>query len=175
MDLTSSLELFPEFVVTQLLFKDVKNCAELRKMAIEGKIAGALINPSMVLDPFQTVLAANKAVHVQKIGKMKTRSLYSEIIFNLSPTNNISEAFKRFGISDNDHAVLIVLVHNKEDANNKDDLLSKVDGQQIPADQISTLSDLAKIKKLYKVAPQEEKCGSILDAVICRMAAKDVI
>ncbi|XP_060759605.1 EKC/KEOPS complex subunit TPRKB isoform X1 [Neoarius graeffei] len=128
-----------------------------------------------VLDPFQTVLAANKAVHVQKIGKMKTRSLYSEIIFNLSPTNNISEAFKRFGISDNDHAVLIVLVHNKEDANNKDDLLSKVDGQQIPADQISTLSDLAKIKKLYKVAPQEEKCGSILDAVICRMAAKDVI
>ncbi|KAF5906795.1 EKC/KEOPS complex subunit TPRKB, partial [Clarias magur] len=101
----------------------------------------------MVLDPFQALLAANKAVHVQKIGKMKTRSLYSEIIFNLSPTNNISEAFKRFGISDNDNAVLIVLVHNTEEAYNKDDILSKVDGQQIPADQISTLSDLAKIKK----------------------------
>lgn len=86
-----------------------------------------------------------------------------------------------------------------------------MDGQQIPTDEMSTLSDLAKIKKvwfilnalfsyclssvpgyefnvsehkisslllsfqLYKVAPQEETCGNVLDAVICRMAAKDVL
>ncbi|KAL7827870.1 hypothetical protein AOLI_G00310220 [Acnodon oligacanthus] len=175
MRLTQDLELFPELSVTQLLFRDVENCAELRKMAVEGQIPGALINPSMVLDPFQTLTAANKAVHLQKIGKMKTRSLYSEIIFNLSPTNNISEAFKRFGISDGDNAVLIVLVHNREDVLDKDDIVSKVNGQQIPADQMSTLCDIAKIKKLYKVTPQEEKCGSVLDAVVCRMAAKDVV
>ncbi|XP_072530327.1 EKC/KEOPS complex subunit TPRKB [Salminus brasiliensis] len=175
MQLTQDLELFPEHAVTQLLFRDVNNCAELRKMAMEGQISGALINPTMVVDPFQTLVAANKAVHLQKVGKMKTRSLYSEIIFSLSPTNNISEAFKRFGVSDSDRAVLVVLVHNRGDVLNEDDVMSKVDGQQIPADQISTLSDIAKIKKLYKVTPQEEKCGSILDAVVCRMAAKDVV
>ncbi|XP_018944842.1 EKC/KEOPS complex subunit TPRKB-like [Cyprinus carpio] len=174
MHLTQDLELFPEYTVIQLLFKDVKNATELRKMAVNGEIKGALINPSMVVDAFQILVAANKAVHLHKTGKMKTRSLYSEIIFNLSPTNNISEAFKRFGISDSDSAVLIVLVHNKDETLSVDDIISKVDGQQVAVDRVSDFTDVAKIKKLYKVAPQEEECGSFLDAVVCRMAMKDV-
>ncbi|TRY59255.1 hypothetical protein DNTS_026391 [Danionella cerebrum] len=162
MHLTQDLELFPEYTVTQLLFKDVKNAKELRNMAVNGELKCALINPSMVLDAFQILVATNKAVHLHKLGKMKTRSMFSEIIFNLSPTNNISEAFKRFGISDSDHAIHIVLVHNKEETRIIDDIISKVDGQQIPVSQ------------LYKVLPQEEKTGSLLDAVVCRMATKDV-
>uniref|UniRef100_A0A3B1K531 Tp53rk binding protein n=1 Tax=Astyanax mexicanus TaxID=7994 RepID=A0A3B1K531_ASTMX len=173
MQLTQDLELFPDQSVTQLLFRDVKNCAELRKM-LKVYLSLFPLLPKVV-DLFQTLVAANKAVHLQKVGKMKTRSLYSEIIFSLSPTNNISEAFRRFGVSDSDSAVLVVLVHNKEDIFNKDDVTSKVDGQQIPADQISTLSDMAKIKKLYKVTPQEEKCGTVLDAAVLRMAAKEVV
>ncbi|XP_069012796.1 EKC/KEOPS complex subunit TPRKB [Embiotoca jacksoni] len=175
MHLTQDLELFPDQRVTQILFKEVKNTADLRQSAVEGKINGALINPTMLLDPFQVMVAANKAVHLQTIGKMKTRSLYSEIIFSLSPTNNISEAFKRFGISDGDDSVMVVVVHNNEESQLLSDITARVDGQQVPVEDVSSLSDPAKIRKLFKVTPQEVKCGSLLDAVVCRMAIKDVM
>lgn len=48
MHLTHELELFPDLRVTQMLFKDVKNAAELRQSAVAGKISGALVNPTMV-------------------------------------------------------------------------------------------------------------------------------
>lgn len=48
MHLTHKLELFPDYRVTQLLFKEVKNAAELRQSAVAGKIKAALINPKMV-------------------------------------------------------------------------------------------------------------------------------
>ncbi|KAL3977428.1 titin [Sarotherodon galilaeus] len=175
MHLIQKLELFPDHRVTQMLFKEVKNPAELKKSAMEGKINGALINPTMLVDPFQVLVAANKAVHLEKVEKMKTRTLYSEIIFNLSPTNNISDAFKRFGISDGDDSVLIVMVDSKDESQDVSDIAARVEGRQVPVEELSSLSDHAKIKKLYKVTPQEEKCGSLLDAVVCRMATKDVM
>lgn len=48
MHLTHVLELYPEHSVTLMLFKEVKNTAEMRQKAVEGKIYAALINPTMV-------------------------------------------------------------------------------------------------------------------------------
>lgn len=175
MDVTYHLDLFPQYKVTVLLFNNVKNVSQLRKKAMDGSIEGALLNPAMIIDPLQVLVSVNKAIHLQLLGKMKTRSLNSEIIFNLSPTNNISEAFKKFGLSDSDSGVLVVLTDDGTKALNSQEIISHVEGQHVPLADLSQLTDFAKVKKVYKIAADEEKIGSILDAVICRMSVKDVL
>ncbi|CAG5927707.1 unnamed protein product [Menidia menidia] len=102
----------------------------------------------VLVDQFQVLVAANKAFHLQTVGKLKTRSLNSEIIFNLSPTNNISEAFRRFGASEGDGAVLVVVVHDKDQVQVPSEIRARVDGRQVPVEEISSLSDPAAIRKV---------------------------
>ncbi|KAG8577319.1 hypothetical protein GDO81_010138 [Engystomops pustulosus] len=158
-----------------LLFHNLKNASQLRKKAMNGSIEGALLNPAMIINPLQVLVAVNKAIHLQLLGKMKTRTLNSEIIFNLSPTNNISEAFKKFGLSDSDSGVLVVLTYEETSALNVQEVISHVEGQQLPIADIPQLTDFTKVKKIYNITKAEEKIGSILDAVICRMSVKDVL
>lgn len=60
----------------------------------------------------------------------------------------ISEAFKRFGSSDGDDSVLVVLVHDKDEPQLLSDITARVSGRQVPAEDVSTLTDHAKIKKV---------------------------
>ncbi|CAH2275838.1 EKC KEOPS complex subunit TPRKB [Pelobates cultripes] len=175
MDEPYNLELFPGCQIKLLLFRNIRNAAALKRKAMEGSIEGALLNPALILDALQIRVAANKAIHLHKLGKMKTRSLNAEIIFNLSPTNNISEAFKKFGLSDSNSDVLVALTDDGRNTLNSQEIISHVDGQQVSLAELSQLTDITQVKKVYKITAQEEKIGSILDAVICRMSTKDVL
>eukprot|EP00045_Choanoeca_perplexa_P003637 m.32412 g.32412 ORF g.32412 m.32412 type:complete len:172 (-) comp12148_c0_seq2:1086-1601(-) len=151
------------------LFVNVKNAKELKTAVIEQKLPAALINPSLVADVFLLRLAAMEAASAEESNSMKTRSVYTEIIFQLSPSKQIKHALETIGIQDDSTALLLLTF---EDDAKAQELCAMVEGSLVSPVQLQDLADLAAIRKAFKVQPAEEKMGSIVDAIATRMALK---
>ncbi|PFX18517.1 EKC/KEOPS complex subunit TPRKB [Stylophora pistillata] len=168
-----SVENNPSYTMNLALFTNVTNGIELRKLIIQGKIEAAFLNASMIIDPFHVAIAGHKALQLFQQGKMKTRTLHSEIVFNLSPSTNINESFKKFGILDNTSSVLVVIM-TQENAEEKISEVGRfINGEQVSLTALSTISDQEKIKKIYGISEEELQCSSLPDGVVTRIATKD--
>ncbi|KAJ1558135.1 hypothetical protein HK096_003372, partial [Nowakowskiella sp. JEL0078] len=133
----------PKFRV--LFYQNVKNASSLRKKIIaqDPEIPDCvMINATMILDFLQIQLACFKSYIAQKNDNLKTRSLLSEILYNLSPSTSISDALRQFGLSDGLKSLIVVLLGSDSENNvtHKTSQLSKL----IEGD-ISNLNDQPKI------------------------------
>ena len=113
------LEGVEERFATLALVRNVTKCAHLRNQASAGLVNAALLNPTLVsqspveklrsyspaayayahfsrsiytqlCSEFHVLTAVNKAVMRRADNQMKTKNIYSEIIYNLSPSTNVS-------------------------------------------------------------------------------------
>lgn len=105
---------------------------------------------------------------------MSTKNIFTEIVYNLSGTRNMSKSLVRFGIADNTTDLVVAVPNATPD--NISDIRKAIEGTEITSvvDGIKQTSDLAQIRKLYAITDDEERCGSLLDSVVTRMACRDV-
>ncbi|XP_068759816.1 EKC/KEOPS complex subunit TPRKB-like [Montipora capricornis] len=162
-----------EYTTNLALFTNVSNSDELRRLVVEGKVEAALLNACMILDPFHAIIAGHKAFHLFQQGKMKTRTLHSEIIFNLSPSSNINDSFKKFGILDDTKEILVVMIGKGNTDEKISELSNLIKGTQVSLDVLETISDQGKIKKVYGISDKELQCDSLENGIISRIATKD--
>lgn len=104
-------ETFPDYAVYLQLYESLENAKELRSSLKYFECA--LLNPGMVCSVQHVLSAANRALYHFTHGIMKTRDIYSEITYYLSPSKNvtytqINDALKRFGINDSSKACIVV-------------------------------------------------------------------
>ncbi|KAI3152219.1 hypothetical protein CBS147325_2022 [Penicillium roqueforti] len=155
---TISVAHLPLMPVHVALYRDVQNAAFLKGQLLDGQaeFEYAFIDASMVLSRAQVIAAVFRAVNDYMHNRLKSHNVHSEIVFSLNPTNNISESFRRFGITDSTKDMLVVKVSVSPETTHESvaaHLDSSVQGTPVLFDDqtLSEMSDINKIKKAYKL------------------------
>ncbi|VEN50877.1 unnamed protein product [Callosobruchus maculatus] len=152
------------------LYKNVENVKLIRQRLIKGDLNCCIVKPSLIVDPFQIVVAANKAFTSEK---RTTKTVFTEILFNLSISKNITNSLKTFGIDDSDNNIIVVLV-NERGKDNKH-VCSDIQGEELELVLLKNFSDVNAIRKVYKIEDKEFFNVPLLDSVVSRIAVKDFL
>ncbi|XP_076251630.1 EKC/KEOPS complex subunit TPRKB-like [Rhynchophorus ferrugineus] len=162
------LDPITNMVVSMQLYQNVKNTATLRKDVMSGNLECCLIKPSFIFHPFQIVIAANKTL-VSK--KRTTKSIYTELLFNLSLSTNITQSLQTFGVSDSDENILVVTLTPKDKQTNANSIFDRIEGDVLDIFELSCINDIQAIKKIYKINEKEYQSVDVLDSIekVCKV------
>lgn len=154
------------------LYKNVENVQELLAEVKNGQIECALLNPQLVYDPFQVVVAANKSVLSLENDNMKTRNVHSEIIYNLSPSKNIMKSLTTFGIHEEKSPetkrdVLVAILYKKDSEKPLEQYCPHVKGEIVSLSDVNIIKDVSRIEKVYSI-----NGGNLLNKLITILATK---
>ncbi|RWS08258.1 hypothetical protein B4U79_18174 [Dinothrombium tinctorium] len=130
-----------QYFICMSLFERIDNLNELSE---NKNLMLCLINASLIADKKQVMVAANKALHSSIANKLKTKSLNSEILFNLSPSKNINTALNTFGINSKAKEFIAVAIEENGD-NASDTPFDQIIGESVPFEKLTNFSDWDKI------------------------------
>ncbi|KFA61823.1 hypothetical protein S40285_07542 [Stachybotrys chlorohalonatus IBT 40285] len=161
---TLHLEHLPaSYAVHIAMFCAVQNAAHLHQQLLDrnAQFEYAFVDASIVLSRRQLLSAVFKAASNSASGTLKTPNVHSEIVASLSSSNNIADAYRRYGISPTTKDLLVVKVVMAEDDQNTaltsedvwNHLEQGVDGTAVPVsdENLATVTDLPKVRKYYKL------------------------
>lgn len=114
------------------------------------------INPTLILDLFHLSIATNKAL-TQKDDERKTRSLSTQIIYNLSHTSGISESLKMYGFGKGMNEVILISIDGSvpeefglnENANSMDCHHQHVEIRELQQKDLNERCNMNQIKKVF--------------------------
>ncbi|XKL67186.1 hypothetical protein PGB90_010606 [Kerria lacca] len=174
METTFQLE-FDE-IINILFFKDVTNMDEIIKMIADNVnpfVNCAVINSQLILNPFQILIAANKTILDKHKKSLITKSLTTELLFNLSISENITASLNQFGYVSNSNNYLLLVMFESNSVLTQD-VIKNVNGVLSPLSLLSEIQNLNLIKKIYDVTEEQLKNCTLLDLIVTKIACKSI-
>eukprot|EP00659_Diplonema_papillatum_P005831 gene5831-8927_t len=133
-----------------VLMDNVDTPSVLKKLK-SGALDTGVLACDVLLSRFHLQVAAQTAVNSHRREKMKTSNVNSEVLFALSPSRTISQAFSTFGPAPTAKQVLFARYYADASTDSTKDLTEYVkglvEGDVVDIDRLSTYSDVDKIRK----------------------------
>ncbi|KAK8058017.1 EKC/KEOPS complex subunit [Apiospora phragmitis] len=161
---TVELEHLPAtHTVLLALYRNVANTAFLQEQLLSrnADFEYAFVDASTVASRFQLLSAVYKAIAAEMAGSMRTPNVHSEVVVSLNSNNNISEAYRRYGVqpSTKDVVVVKVLISREgspsslspEDVGKH--LQTHVQGESVSCsdEELAKVTDWPKLRKYHKL------------------------
>ncbi|XP_044733288.1 EKC/KEOPS complex subunit TPRKB-like [Chrysoperla carnea] len=169
-------ELDPDLTTKLVLttFTNVTNINEIRQKILNGSLKCGILKANLIFDSMQIIVAANKTLVSEKYGHMTTKNIYTELLFNLNLSKNITQSLIRFGIDDKDTNIIVVIFCSGKNDEIVSEILNQIQGEQITSFP-NKFADESNIKKIYKIPDNENKVSSLIDSIVSRIATKDFV
>jgi len=173
------------------LFENISNSQDLlERIQRAAKLAGpegdrerelvkfAFIDAALITSLTHLQVALAQSLLAEADGKLRTKTIHSEIIWTLNPTNNITEALRRFGVSNGTKALILVQVSEDTpnlDASQKELAMKElVQASPVPLTKISQHTDWARVRKIYKLN-EDVAIKNINDRVSVHSKINDIV
>ncbi|KAF9475898.1 CGI-121-domain-containing protein [Pholiota conissans] len=191
---------FPQFdpqisQVSIALFTKVSNAGALKLRIIaaataEGQAGDvereavnfAFIDARLITSKLHLETAVCQALLAASQDALRTRTVHSEVLYNLNPTHNITEAIRRYGVSDANTDVIVVRIDSPELT--PEAVLKKMEavvvGTLSPFSDLENITDWASIKKYHKLngelaiteaAKDPQKEHAVIDKIVTSSVA----
>ncbi|KAG2114646.1 CGI-121-domain-containing protein [Suillus discolor] len=189
---------FNHAVVRVALFDDVTNAAAIRSrivqaarnLGVDGNtereaVNFAFIDARLISSPLHLQTAIYQALLSEAQGQLRTKTVHSEILWALNPTNNITEAIRRYGVSDESTTLIVVRVDVSDTPDLQRRMCDVIQGCMVPFQALVKMTDWSIIKKHYKLDSESalkevqgnlDRERSIIDnIVVSSVAMKNVM
>ncbi|KAJ6486208.1 kinase binding protein CGI-121-domain-containing protein [Mycena vitilis] len=176
------------------LYTDVSDSESLRKRLITASTAEgrdgererdavnfSFIEARLITSVNHLRTAIYQAILAKSQGSLRTKTVHSEIVWALNATNNISEAMRRYGVSDATTALIVVRIGGPdllaENVERNMDAIAK--GTKASFAELRDLTDWSAIKKYHKLgnevgvseAKDDQERERIVDNIVASSVA----
>lgn len=139
---------FPDYEINVSLYENVQNAADIQSRVAE--LPYAFIDANMICSVEQLTAAIYRTLMESTYNRLRTKTFHSEVLLALSPTSNIGEAFKKFGVKSTSERLIVVQI-NENGSQKIDDSLVQGDSVEFKDENLQSYCDVDAIRKVYKL------------------------